>query len=78
MKSVFLLKHTLRFFIFKFEIKCEALLLYFFKKKPWSTEKTLYRKNMKKLLTYMLYTDDATGNLYRWNNGGNDIYKKDQ
>ena len=32
MKSVFLLKHTLRFFIFKFEIKCEALLLYFFNK----------------------------------------------
>ena len=41
-------------------------------------KKHLIEKNMKKLLNYMLYTHDVTSNMSRWNNGSNDIYKKDQ
>ena len=40
-------------------------------------KKHFTEKNMKKLLNYILYTHDVTRNLSRWNNGGNDIYKKE-
>ena len=43
-----------------------------------SSKKKYFQQSMQKLLNYMLYTDDVTCNLSRWNNGGNDIYKKDQ
>ena len=33
---------------------------------------------MQKSLNYMLYTHDVTCNVSKWNNGGNDIYKKGQ
>ena len=77
MKSVFLLKHTLRFFIFKFEIKCEASLL-FFQIKTMTYRKDTLQKKIWKNYWMMLYTDDVTGNLSWWNNGGNNIYKKHQ
>ena len=56
----FFIKYTLRFFIYKFEIKCEAPLLFFqlktmiFRKKHF-----IEKKNTKKLLNYMFYTQTS-------------------
>ena len=58
--------------------KREASLLLFSNKNHDLQKKNFIETNMKKLLNYMLYTQDITYNLSRWNNRGNDIYKKDQ
>ena len=39
---------------------------------------TFFKEHLRWLLLYILYTNDVTYNLSRWNNGYNSIYKKDQ
>ena len=63
MKSVFLLKRTLRFFIFKFNLNPKHL---FFQIKAMIHEKKHFtEKSMKTLLNSRLYTHDITCNLSR-------------
>ena len=79
--SFFLLKYMLKFFMFKFDFNvkhrsyCSNKNMVYIKS---SSKKKHFQQSMQKLLNYMLYTHDVTCNLSRWNNGGNDIYKKDQ
>ena len=62
MKSDFLLKCTLRFFVLKFDLNVKHRSYFSYKNLP---KKHLIEKNIKKLLNYMLYTDDVTCNLSR-------------
>ena len=56
MTSVFLLRYALRFFIFKFKIKCEASPLFFQKKPHDLQKKTLYRKKEKIIELHVEHT----------------------
>ena len=76
MKSDFLVKHTFIFFIFNVDLNVKHHLFFQIRTMIYR-KKYFMEKNMKKLLNCMLYTHDVTCNLNRWNNAGNDIYKKD-
>ena len=78
----FLLKYTLRYLYvsliymwttaFIFSNRSHGL-----QKKLFIEENSFFSVDCK-LMNYILYTHDVTSNLSRWNNGGNNFYKKDQ
>ena len=75
MKSAFLIKIQVKVFYIQIWFKCETPLLFF------SNKTMVYRKkdlDYVKIIELHVYTHDFTCNLSRWNNGCNDIYKKDQ
>ena len=61
----FLLKYTLRFAIFKFDLNVKHRSYFFQIKTMIYKKKNFIETNMKKLLNYMLYTQDVTCNLSR-------------
>ena len=72
----FFIKIHVKVFIFIFDLNVKHRFI-FSNKNQDLQKKHFIEKNMKKLLNYILYTHDVTCNLSRWNNGGNDIYKKE-
>ena len=70
MKSDFLVKHTFSFFIFNVDLNVKHHLFFQIKTMIYR-KKYFMEKNMKKLLNWW------NNDLNRWNNAGNDIYKKD-
>ena len=66
MKSAFLLKYTLRFFIFKLDLnEKHRSPLFSNKNHDPQKKKRFIQKKMKKLLNYKMYTHDVTCNLSR-------------